>query len=178
MAHIVKKLPQNKWEKTHIFSYACQLSKTGAFVTSLSLSSRSCRRQLWTGSVSFKKSCSRRKHFLISQTIRCLFDGVLRVSVFHVVKWYLIFPDFLPFLEPFMTKKPVQRRILTVVRPRSLDSVVIEAAGEFGRRLFKPQSFPRIGRGCSDAYRTGMTTQYVSVQCNVCLPYGRPGTWN
>ena len=94
---------------------------------------------------------------------------VLRLSVFHVVKWYLIFPDFVPFREPFMTKKPVQRRILTVVRPRSLDSVVIEAAGEFGRRLFKPQSFPRIGWGCSDAYRTGMTTQYVSVPMQ-CLP--------
>ena len=125
-----------------------------------------------------------RSYYLVNEIlISRLLNGslcicVLRASVFHVVKWYLIFPDFLPFREPFMTKKTVQRRSLTVVRPRSLDSVVIEAAGEFGRRLFKPQSFPRIGWGCSDAYRTGMTTQYVSVQCNVCLPYGRPGTWN
>ena len=43
MAHIVKKLPQNKWEKTRIFSYVYQLSKTETFVISLSLSSRSCR---------------------------------------------------------------------------------------------------------------------------------------
>ena len=62
---------------------------------------------------------------------------VLRLSVFHVVKWYLIFPDFVPFREPFMTKKTVQRRSLTVVRPRSLDSVVIEAAERIREASFQ-----------------------------------------